>query len=405
MISPSQQIENLFKIQNLLLIQDIDGVCIPLVKDPLERELDSSYIIASTKIKDDFAVLTNGEHEGARGVNRIIERSIAASKIKVKEDYYLPGLASGGIEYQSSNGKAQTIGVSKEEIDFLDKVPKIIKNILKEKLKSIFPDLNSEDIYKHTNFAVLDTRFTPTLNLNGIFSMINNDINLQKRVQCMAKETMDSLMSIANECGFRDSFYLHIAPNLGKKGGKEILKLASSKNIGTTDIQFMLTGARKEVGVLILLEKYIFKNHGINVFGKDLNIRNAPDSIEELVTLCHDQIPKKYMPVIVGVGDTITSSPVKNGSGYLRGGSDRAFLTLIQNLGFKYNLLNQVFVVDSSKGEVMRPTLSDGNYSGISDPYDPLKFSTIFKNGPTEYIDWFKSFADRRYDYKAILKT
>ena len=30
--------------ENILLVQDIDGVCIPLVNDPLTRVLEKSYI-------------------------------------------------------------------------------------------------------------------------------------------------------------------------------------------------------------------------------------------------------------------------------------------------------------------------------------------------------------------------
>ena len=38
--------EQLISSKNILIIQDIDGVCIPLVKDPMTRELDSKYIYA-----------------------------------------------------------------------------------------------------------------------------------------------------------------------------------------------------------------------------------------------------------------------------------------------------------------------------------------------------------------------
>ncbi len=35
--------KQLISSNNILFIQDIDGVCIPLVKDPMTRELDSKY--------------------------------------------------------------------------------------------------------------------------------------------------------------------------------------------------------------------------------------------------------------------------------------------------------------------------------------------------------------------------
>ena len=36
--------KQLISSKNILFIQDIDGVCIPLVKDPMTRELESKYI-------------------------------------------------------------------------------------------------------------------------------------------------------------------------------------------------------------------------------------------------------------------------------------------------------------------------------------------------------------------------
>ena len=62
--------------ENILFIQDLDGVCIPLVKDPMTRKLNKDYILAAKLFKNEFCVLTCGEHEGERGVNRIIERSL-----------------------------------------------------------------------------------------------------------------------------------------------------------------------------------------------------------------------------------------------------------------------------------------------------------------------------------------
>ena len=36
--------KQLISSKNILIIQDIDGVCIPLVKDPMTRELESKYL-------------------------------------------------------------------------------------------------------------------------------------------------------------------------------------------------------------------------------------------------------------------------------------------------------------------------------------------------------------------------
>ena len=71
--------KQLISSKNVLFIQDIDGVCIPLVKDPMKRELELKYIYAVKEFAEEFFVLTCGEHEGPRGVNRIIERSLKST--------------------------------------------------------------------------------------------------------------------------------------------------------------------------------------------------------------------------------------------------------------------------------------------------------------------------------------
>ena len=65
----------LLKCKNLLFVQDIDCVCIPLVSNPLDRKIDKSYVKEVAKLGHEFSVLTCGEHEGERGFNRIIERA------------------------------------------------------------------------------------------------------------------------------------------------------------------------------------------------------------------------------------------------------------------------------------------------------------------------------------------
>ena len=49
---------------DLLIVQDLDGVCMPLVKDPLTRTLRADYVEAAAGMQNRFSVLTNGEHEG-----------------------------------------------------------------------------------------------------------------------------------------------------------------------------------------------------------------------------------------------------------------------------------------------------------------------------------------------------
>ena len=52
--------KQLISSKNILFIQDIDGVCIPLVKDPMTRELESKYIYAVKEFAEEFFVLTCG---------------------------------------------------------------------------------------------------------------------------------------------------------------------------------------------------------------------------------------------------------------------------------------------------------------------------------------------------------
>ena len=101
------------------------------------------------------------------------------------------------------------------------------------------------------------------------------------------------------------------------------------------------------------------------------------------------------MPLLVGVGDTITSSKSINNDFYKRGGSDRGFLTLIQELGKAYKKENKVIFVDSSWGEVERPRF-DKELKGITDPEDPLKFNLLIKGGHKEYNAFFSDLAKLR---------
>ena len=54
------------------------------MQDPLKREITKEYVQAVSKLKEKFSVLTCGEHEGRRGVNRLVERAVE-SKTNAKE--------------------------------------------------------------------------------------------------------------------------------------------------------------------------------------------------------------------------------------------------------------------------------------------------------------------------------
>ena len=106
----------------------------------------------------------------------------------------------------------------------------------------------------------------------------------------------------------------------------------------------------------------------------------------ELIT---NNIHEKYMPTLIGVGDTVTSSYDESSHKILRGGSDRGFLTLISMLNSYYGKHNKVILVNSSGGEVNRPNISLDNLNGVSDVDDPLNIDYVFKDGPSQYIEWF----------------
>lgn len=396
----SELVKRLTKERNILLVQDIDGVCIPLVKNPLTRRLDLNYIYSANSLSDEFVVLTNGEHEGYRGVNRIVEEALGNKSKAKKHGFYLPGLAAGGVELQDKYGNISYPGVNSREISFLKDVPLLLKELFKTELIKANIIADEEENNNTIDNSVLDTRFTPTLNLNHIFDLSGKDYIKKISIQKKALIVMEKIIDKANNQGLGESFYLHIAPNNGKYKSKEQIKFSSEEDIGTTDIQFMLSGALKETGLLVLLNEYINKREGYKPFGEKFNARKAPRLIKELKTICLDNIPKEHMPLIIGVGDTVTSNKIESRDEYLRGGSDRGFLTLIQEIGKSYQLNNKVIFVDSNDGEVQRPTTKDGSMKGISDPKDNLKFDIIFKNGTPEYREWFEALSIARIKFR-----
>ena len=386
-------IDTIINEKNILIIQDLDGVCIPLVQDPLKREIKKEYLADVSRLKDKFAVLTCGEHEGRRGVNRLVEKALNSEKIAKENGLYLPGLAACGVELQDRFSNSSHPGLKDDEIDFLSKVPKMMRSMLNNELESFLPNLSKETRDNLIDVAVCDTRFTPTLNFNEIFSLVKNDFEKVKDLQMIMEKIMNNLIEDSISFGLKNSFHLHMMPNLGVKDGKEIMKYATENEFGTTDIQFIIKGAIKEAGLLLLLNKYIYKKTGVYPFGESFNVRNAPKTIENLITLCMDKIPNDQMPLLVGVGDTVTSVKNDKTNYWQRGGSDRGFLTLIQKLGESYNKKNQVIFVNSSNEQVLRPKVNGNDMNGISDPNDDLKFNIIINDGPDEYLKWFKQLA------------
>ena len=386
-------INTIINEQNILIVQDLDGVCIPLVQDPLQREINKEYVKDVSKLREKFAVLTCGEHEGKRGVNRLVEKALDSKTTAKENGFYLPGLAACGVEYQDRFSNLSYPGLKDNEISFLAEVPKMMRSMLTNELKKFLPNLSNEKRNKLIDVAVCDTRFTPTLNFNEIFSYVKNDFQKVKDLQLIMGKIMNDLLEESKNFGLDNSFYLHLMPNLGIRDGREIMKYSTQNEFGTTDIQFIIKGAIKEAGLLFLLNKYIANKTGVYPFGENFNVRNAPKTHAQLIKLCRDKIPHEQMPLLVGVGDTVTSVKDNKDNSWLRGGSDRGFLTLIQRLGESYKKDNQVVFVNSCNEQVLRPRINGTDMKGVSDPNDDLKFNMIINDGPKEYIEWFKQLA------------
>ncbi|AAP99840.1 MULTISPECIES: glucosylglycerol 3-phosphatase [Prochlorococcus] len=390
----------LLNSKKLLIVQDIDGVCIPLFKDPLDRKIDKDYVKTVSNLRNEFYVLTCGEHEGKRGVNRIIEKAFDSKGYVGNKGLYLPGLAACGIEFQDNFGNIELLGVEKREIQFINEVPILMKELLAKELREILKSLSEQEIEDQVNIAVCDTRYSPAINLNSLFNIFKHSVLKKIELQKAIHRVMLKIKEIASSRELKDSFYLHISPNLGKENGLELIKYATKYDIGTTDIQFIINGALKEAGLLVLINKYILNKNGYCPFGENFNVREAPKSVKGLITLCKENITYDEMPILVGVGDTVTSNKHNTSGKWLRGGSDRGFLTLIQKLGMEYKKQNKLIFVDSSHGEVYRPSTRDGTLNGITDDNDDLNFDLIMKGGPIEYKAWLKEFATRRKSIK-----
>ena len=152
-LSPDQLLQELCGVEDLLIVQDLDGVCMQLVNDPLTRQMDPAYVMAVGQLGETFAVLTNGEHEGRRGVNRLVEQALCGEHDPAQAGLYLRGLAAGGVQFQDRYGQLSHPGVSEAEIAFLAAAPSRMEALLKDGLPEIFP-LHSLEPVSYTHLTL-----------------------------------------------------------------------------------------------------------------------------------------------------------------------------------------------------------------------------------------------------------
>ena len=396
--------------ENLLIIQDLDGVCMGLVKDPLDRVVEIGYLEATQSFDGHFYVLTNGEHTGKRGMNGIVERSLGGAELAQLGRYYLPGLAAGGVQWQTRAGEISHPGVSEAELAFLAAVPEKIGDRLRQ-FFAPYPDLLSGAALEQAiQASVLDNMASPTANLNTFHGLLDGHRELYTDLQHAMRGLMEDLLHDAARQGLEGSFFVHYAPNHGRgPNGKEIPWFSQGSESGTTDFQFMLRGAIKEAGVLALLNRYYAARTGHYPLGESFSVRQAPHSHGELLNLVVQNFVPALMPTLVGVGDTVTSVVVTEDGQPVakRGGSDRNFLHLIQAIGQRFDTGNLVTYVDSSGGELKnRKALRLEERSGTSvvvegpgdahDEDDPLMLNVVFPGGYRQYCQAFQTAAARR---------
>ena len=400
--------EKLINTENLLIIQDLDGVCMQLVKNALDRIIDYSYVEATKKLAGHFFVLTNGEHIGKFGVNSIIEK--AAFQANVSQINYLSGLAAGGIQWQDTQGNIDYPGVAEDELHFLSQIPDFFRTKLQTFCQEEASFLSSDLILKVLDAVVLDNAVSPTVNLNTFFALFQSQPEVYIKLQKSVKGFMNELLTKAEKKGLADSFFVHYAPNLGRHDdGKEIMRPATTSDSGTTDFQFMLRGAVKEAAVLYLLNYYYFLRTGQYPLGQDFSPREVSFAHNDLLNLINDNFAPEDMPMIMGVGDTVnTQVTIENGKQVVRrGGSDRNFLQLIQDIGHQYNKDNIITYVDSSQGEVknrkqVKVSYIDNTATVVEGPEhpedtdEPLKINLVFPEGHQQYCQFFSDVAHQR---------
>jgi glucosylglycerol 3-phosphatase len=301
------------------------------------------------------------------------------------------------VQWQDRSGNVTHPGVSATELAFLAAVPDRITVALRNFFAG--RGLAAIDVERGIQASVLDNRASPTANLNTFYALLEGDAETYRLLQQEMRSLMQKLLRDAAEQGMGNSFFIHYAPNLGRDElGQEIVWFTDGKASGTTDFQFMLQGGIKEAGVVMLLNRYYADRTGSYPLGPDFNVRQAPQQLADLVELVQQNFDRALMPTIIGVGDTVTSQGIETNGElvFQRGGSDRNFLQLIQQLGKAFAQENLTVYVDSSGGELAnRKALkldAAGKMviEGPGDRDDPLQLNVAFPGGYRQYCEVFQ---------------
>src|SRR3990167_9427309 len=226
-----------------------------------------------------------------------------------EQGLYLPGLAAGGVQLQDRFARVSHPGVSKAELAFLRGVPDKATRFLAELLAAPPYALAATEITALVSASVLDNLASPTLNLNSLYQHFSAQPMLYRQLQQAVADFMSALQQQASQAGLGDAFFVHYAPNLGQDTqGHERLKYSDGDDAGSTDFQFMLKGAIKEVGVLLILNHYYQQRTGHYPLGEHFNARQAPRDQDALLQRAREHFDPALMPRILGVGDTVTSN-------------------------------------------------------------------------------------------------
>ena len=252
-------VELLATTQNLLLIQDLDGVCMGLVKDPLNRVISTDYVEATKGFEGHFYVLTNGEHVGQRGINGIIERAFGDADQVRAQRHYLPGLAAGGVQWQTRSGDVDHPGVSEAELSFFGSGAR--QNSPATAAVFLSSILGCCPI-KTWPLVLMLRRWTTLLPRRRIFEYFSQPVAGRHGHLCCPAARDASVYGRSADrgepAGFGGIPSSSTMPPImvGGLTAKKLSGSAQGKNRAQRIFNFMLRGAIKEAGVLALLNRY-----------------------------------------------------------------------------------------------------------------------------------------------------